>query len=158
LRPPALARVAAANLSEPPVRLIVPYGLAAGLILRAIESGSGLSERSAKQFVNRKSPRRRSNLAPRPVVRAARMVITLALIGASGRDQCDALSESQQLQFIRDIAPIGMIVSSEHHGGDAVGSRPHRAEFITFAKANPDKLNMFSRQRSTPHVAGDCSR
>jgi tripartite-type tricarboxylate transporter receptor subunit TctC len=67
------------------------------------------------------------------------------------------LYEKLNYNFIRDIAPIAGI-SHETYGMEVNPSFPAKtvSEFITYAKANPGKLNMASPGNgSGPHVAGE---
>jgi len=154
---PALLRVAAAQTyPNRPVRLIVPYGPAGGTDIAGRLIGQWLSERLGQQFVIENRPGAGSNLGTEAVVRAAPDGYTLALIGASGAINA-TLYQNLSFNFIRDIAPVGMIVSFPNIMVVTPSVPVHTvAEFITFAKANPDKLNMFSPgSGSTPHVAGE---
>ena len=157
LAPPALARVAAAQTyPNRPVRLIVPYGPGGGTDIAGRLIGQWLSERLGQQFVIENRPGAGSNLGTEAVVRAAPDGYTLALIGASGAINA-TLYQNLSFNFIRDIAPVGMIVSFPNIMVVTPSVPVHTvAEFITFAKANPNKLNMFSPgSGSTPHVAGE---
>src|SRR6266446_7097093 len=93
-----------------PVRIIVPFGPAGATDITARLIGQWLSERLDQQFVIENRPGAGSNLGTEAVVRAAPDGYTLALIGASGAINA-TLYQNLSFNFIRDIAPVGMIVS-----------------------------------------------
>src|SRR3954469_13495803 len=106
---PALPRVAGAQTyPNRPVRLIVPFGPAGGTDVAGRLIGQWLSERLGQQFVIENVPGAGSNLGTEAVVRAAPDGYTLALIGASGAINA-TLYQNLSFNFIRDIAPVGMI-------------------------------------------------
>jgi tripartite-type tricarboxylate transporter receptor subunit TctC len=71
--------------------------------------------------------------------------------------QCAALYEKLNYNFIRDIAPVAALMRvpnvMEVHPSVPAKTVP---EFIAYAKANPDKLNMASGGNGTSvHMAGE---
>jgi tripartite-type tricarboxylate transporter receptor subunit TctC len=81
---------------------------------------------------------------------------TLLLVNISNAVNA-TLYQKLNYNFIRDIAPVASI-SHETYGMEVHPSFPAKtvAEFITYAKANPGKLNMASPGNGTgPHVAGE---
>ena len=81
---------------------------------------------------------------------------TLALIGAPSAIN-STLYDNLTFNFIRDIAPVAIIVRFPNvmvvNPSVPAKTIP---EFIAYAKANPNKLNMASPGNgSTPHVAGE---
>src|SRR4051812_14825358 len=139
-----------------PVRVIVPFGSGGGTDIVARLIGQWLSERLGQQFVVENRPGAGGNLGTETVVRAAPDGYTLALIGAPGAINA-TLYPNLSFNFIRDIAPVAMIVRFPNvlvvNPSVAAKTVP---EFIAYAKANPGKLNMSSPGiGSTPHVAGE---
>jgi tripartite-type tricarboxylate transporter receptor subunit TctC len=139
-----------------PVRLIVPFGPGGGTDIVARLIGQWLSERLGQQFVIENRPGAGGNLGTEAVVRAPPDGYTLALIGAPSAINA-TLYERINFNFIRDIAPVAIIVRFPNVMV-VNPSVPARTvpEFIAYAKANPGKLNMSSPGNgSTPHVSGE---
>jgi tripartite-type tricarboxylate transporter receptor subunit TctC len=139
-----------------PVRIIVPFGPGGGTDIVARLIGQWLSERTGQQFVIENRPGAGGNLGTEAVVRATPDGYTLALIGAPSAINA-TLYEKMPFNFIRDIAPVAVIVRFPNvmvvNPSVPVKTVP---EFIAYAKANPGKLNMSSPGiGSTPHVAGE---
>jgi tripartite-type tricarboxylate transporter receptor subunit TctC len=154
---PATSRTA---LAQPyptrPVRLIVPFGPGGGTDIVARLIGQGLSERLGQTFVIENRPGAGGNLGTEAVVRAPPDGHTLALIGAPSAINA-TLYDNLSFNFIRDIAPIAIIVRFPNvmvvNPSVPAKTIP---EFIFYAKGNPGKLNMASPGNgSTPHVAGE---
>src|SRR3954465_2098856 len=156
---PAVSRVGGADAwaqayPSRPVRMIVPFGPGGGTDIVARLIGQWLSERTGQQFVIENRPGAGGNLGTEAVVRAAPDGYTLALIGAPSAINA-TLYQNLSFNFIRDIAPVGMIVRFPN----VMVVNPQVPaktvpEFIAYAKANPGKLNMSSPGiGSTPHVA-----
>jgi tripartite-type tricarboxylate transporter receptor subunit TctC len=154
---PAVSRVAVAqSYPSRPVRLIVPFGPGGGTDIVARLIGQWLSERLGQQFIIENRPGAGGNLGTEAVVRAAPDGYTLALIGAPSAINA-TLYDKLPFNFIRDIAPVAIIVRFPNVMV-VNPSVPARTvpEFIAYAKANPDKINMASPGNgSTPHVAGE---
>jgi tripartite-type tricarboxylate transporter receptor subunit TctC len=139
-----------------PVRLIVPFGPGGGTDIVARLIGQWLSERLGHTFVIENRPGAGGNLGTEAVVRAPPDGYTLALIGAPSAINA-TLYDNLTFNFIRDIAPVAMIVRFPNVlvVNPSVPART-TLEFIAYAKANPGKLNMASPGNgSTPHVAGE---
>ena len=139
-----------------PVRLIVPFGPGGGTDIVARLIGQWLSERLGQQFVIENRPGAGGNLGTEAVVRAPPDGYTLALIGAPSAINA-TLYDKLTFNFIRDIAPVAIIVRFPNvmvvNPSVPAKTVP---EFIAYAKANPDKINMSSPGNgSTPHVAGE---
>src|SRR3954467_15288738 len=152
---PAWSRVARAQTyPNRPVRVIVPFGSGGGTDIVARLIGQWLSERLGQQFVVENRPGAGGNLGTETVVRATPDGYTLALIGAPSAINA-TLYEKLSFNFIRDIAPVAIIVRFPNvlvvNPSVPAATVP---EFIAYAKANPGKLNMSSPGiGSTPHVA-----
>jgi len=139
-----------------PVRVIVPFGPGGGTDIVARLIGQWLTDRLGQSFVVENRPGAGGNLGTEAVVRAPPDGYTLALIGAPSAINA-TLYEKLSFNFIRDIAPVAMIVRFPNvlviNPSVPAKTVP---EFIAYAKANPGKLNMSSPGiGSTPHVAGE---
>jgi tripartite-type tricarboxylate transporter receptor subunit TctC len=154
---PATARVARAqSYPNRPVRLVVPFGPGGGTDIVARLIGQWLSERLGQQFVIENRPGAGGNIGTEVVVRSPPDGYTLALIGAPSAIN-PTLYDKMSFNFIRDIAPVAIIVRFPNvmvvNPSVPAKTVP---EFIAYAKANPNKINMASPGNgSTPHVAGE---
>lgn len=154
---PAFLRISRAQ-SYPtrPVRIIV--GLAPGgtqdILGRLM--GQWLSERLGQQFIVENRTGGAGNIAAEAVVRAAPDGYTLLIIGPSNASNA-TLYDKLSFNFIRDIAPVASLTRLpnifEVHPSVPVKTVP---EFITYAKANPDKLNFASGGNgSSQHLSAE---
>ena len=139
-----------------PVRLIV--GLAAGggqdIVARLL--GQWLSDRLSRQFIIENRPGASGNLALEAVANAAPDGYTLALLGVNNAINA-SLYNKPGFEFLRDIAPVAGIMRVPLvmvvHPSFPATTVP---EFITYAKANPGKINMGSGGNGTSiHVSGE---
>ena len=154
---PALSRIAWAQAyPSRPVRLIAGSapGSAVDILSRLI--GQWLSERLGQPLVVENRPGAGSNTATEAVVRAPADGYTLLLVQPAAAINA-TLYEKLNFNFIRDIAPVAGIVSVPlvMLVNPSVPARTV-PEFITYAKANPGRINMASAGTGTaPHVAGE---
>jgi tripartite-type tricarboxylate transporter receptor subunit TctC len=147
---------AAADYPSRPVRLIVPYpaGGAPDIVARLI--CKWLSERFGEQFIVDNRTGAGGNLGTEMVARAAPDGYTL-LHAVSTNVVNVTLYEHLNYNFIRDLAPIGMIATVPfalliYPGFPA----KTLGEFIAYAKANPGKVNMATQGiGTTPHICGE---
>jgi len=118
--------------------------------------GQWLSERLGQPFVVENRPGAATNIATEAVVRAPADGYTLLLFGSSSAINatfCDKLP----FNLIRDISPVAginrvpyVIVVNPSVPAKSV------PEFVTYAKANPGKINMASAGNgSVQHVSGE---
>jgi len=154
---PAVSRFAwAQTYPSRPVRIIVPTatGSTADILVRLM--GQWLSERLGQPFVVENRPGGGTNIGTEAVVRAPADGYTL-LWAASPNAINATLYDKLNFNFIRDIAPVAsllrvpfvMVVNP---------SFPAKTvpEFITYAKANPGKINFASGGTGyAAHVAGE---
>jgi tripartite-type tricarboxylate transporter receptor subunit TctC len=154
---PAVARTAMAQ-SYPtrPVHLVVPTTAGGGIDLLGRLLGQWLSERLGRQFVIDNRPGAGGNTGVEAVVRAPADGYTLLLVAVTNAINA-SLYDKLSFNFIRDIAPVAsalraslvMVVNPAFPAKTV-------PEFITYAKANPGKLNMASSGNGTPqHIAGE---
>src|SRR5580704_9084186 len=154
---PAVPRMASAQpYPTRPVRLIVGFAAGGAPDIAARLVAQWLSERLGQQFVIENRPGAGGNLATEIVAEASPDGYTLLLINISNAVNA-TLYQKLKYDFIRDIAPVASI-SHENYGMEVHPSFPAKtvAEFISYAKANPGKLNMASPGNGTgPHMAGE---
>src|SRR5262245_21952645 len=154
---PALSRVARGQAYPTrPVRIVVglPAGSSPDIVARLV--GQALSERFGQQVIIENRPGASSNIGTEVVVRAPPDGYTLLL--ATGSNSINAtLFEKLSFDFARDIAPVAsigrlacIVVVNPSFPAKTV------PEFIAYAKANPDKINMASLgSGTTPQLAGE---
>jgi tripartite-type tricarboxylate transporter receptor subunit TctC len=154
---PAVSRVARAQAYPTrPVRILV--GFAAGgtsdIVGRLL--GQWLSERFGQQFIVENRPGASANLATEAVAKAAADGYTLLLVSTTHATNA-ALYDKLNFNFLRDIVPVASVFETplvvEINPSVPVHTIP---ELISYAKANPGKLNLATPGIGTPpHVAGE---
>jgi tripartite-type tricarboxylate transporter receptor subunit TctC len=139
-----------------PVRIIVPFpaGQATDTIARLV--GQSLSERLGQAFVIENRTGAGGNIGTEAVVHAAPDGYTLLLAGLSSAFNA-TLYKKLNFNFLRDIAPVASIGGSPYvlviNPSNPAKTVP---EFIAYAKANPNKINMGSSGNgSVSHVFGE---
>jgi tripartite-type tricarboxylate transporter receptor subunit TctC len=154
---PAVSRIARAQTYPArPVRFVVgwPAGGVADIFARLI--GQWLSERLGQPIVIENRPGAGGNIGTEAVVHAPPDGYTLLLVGlwnAIGATLYDKLN----FNFIRDITPVAGIASMPNVM-EVNPSFPAKTvpELITYAKANPGKINMASGGTGGPnHMFGE---
>jgi tripartite-type tricarboxylate transporter receptor subunit TctC len=139
-----------------PVRLLVGYAAGGPLDTSARLIAQWLSERLGQQFIVENQSGAGSNLAAEMVVRAPPDGYTLLEISASNAWNA-TLYDNLKFNFIRDIVPIAGVrraagVMEVHPAVPVTTVR----EFIAYAKANPNKINMATGGvGSAPHLYGE---
>src|SRR5690349_15589047 len=154
---PLLSRLAAAqDYPSRPVRWTLGYttGGTTDIISRLVTQP--LTERLGQPFVIEPRPGAGTNLATEFVVRAAPDGYTLLFVGAPNAINA-TLYPKLSFEFVRDIAPVAAIASVPMvlivHPSVPAATIP---EFVAYAKANPQKVNMASSGvGTTPHLAGE---
>lgn len=153
---PAMPRLARAQAYPTrPVRWIVPYAAGASDFLARL-MGRSLSERLGQQVVIENRPGGGTNIGTEAVVRAPADGYTLLLIAPSGTINA-TLYDKLNFNLVRDIAPVATI-TRQAQVMVVNPSFPAKTvpEFIAYAKANPDKINMASvGVGSGQHLAGE---
>ncbi len=154
---PALSRIARAQTyPSRSVRVIVGQAPGSGSDIAARLIGQWLSERLGQPFVVENRPGAGGNIATEAVVRSPADGHTLLLVVTANTINA-TLYDKLGFVFLRDIAPVAgifrvpqvMVVNP---------SLPAKTvpEFISFAKANPGKVNMaLAGIGSVQHVAGE---
>jgi tripartite-type tricarboxylate transporter receptor subunit TctC len=155
-----LAGFGAARAADPyptrPVHWIVPFppGGATDVVARIV--GQWLSEHLGQQVVIDNRGGAGGNIATQSVINAAPDGYTVLLVPTSSAINA-TLYESLPFNFLKDIAPVAGLVRSPNVM-EVNLSVPAKtvAEFITFAKANPRKVNMASPGIGTSvHLSGE---
>lgn len=154
---PALTRIARADTyPSRPVHLIVFYAAGGGNDIIARLMGQWLSERLGQAFIVENRPGGGGNIGTESVVRAAPDGYTL-LLSSTANTVNATLYDNLDFNFIRDIAPVGSI-SRDPNILVVNQSVPAQSvpDFITYAKANPGKLNYASAGvGSSQHMSGE---
>jgi tripartite-type tricarboxylate transporter receptor subunit TctC len=154
---PAMSRIAnAQSYPARPVRLIIGYTPGGSADLTSRLMAQWLSERLGQQFLVESRPGAGTNLATEAVVNAPPDGYTLLLVAPANAINA-TLYEKLNHNFLRDIAPVAGI-NRFPNVMEVNPSVPAKTvpEFITYAKANPGKLNMASSgPGSTIHVSGE---
>jgi tripartite-type tricarboxylate transporter receptor subunit TctC len=154
---PALVRFASA-LDYPirPVRLIVGYapGGATDIIARLI--GQWLSDRLGQPFIIENRAGAANNIATEAAANAAPDGYTLLLVNPANAINV-SLYDNLSFNFLRDIIPVAGIIRVPNvmEVNPAIPAKTV-PEFIAYAKANSDKINMGSGGSGTSvHVSGE---
>jgi tripartite-type tricarboxylate transporter receptor subunit TctC len=154
---PALPQIVRAQTyPSRPVRLIVasPPGGTTDIAARLM--GQWLSERLGQPFVVENQPGAGSNIGTETVVRASTDGYTL-LVAQPANAINATLYDKLNYNFIRDIAPVAGILRVPNVM-EVNPSVPAKTvpEFIAYAKANPEMINMASGGNgSSSHLSGE---
>jgi len=119
--------------------------------------GQWLSDRLGQPFIVENKPGGSTNLATEEVAKALPDGYTLLLLVPSNAAINGSLYNNLNYDFARDLTPVGG-VSRETEVMVVNPSFPAKTapEFISYAKANPGKINMASPGIGTgPHMAGE---
>jgi tripartite-type tricarboxylate transporter receptor subunit TctC len=154
---PVLSRVARAQTwPARPVRIIVGFAAGGAADISARLMAQWLSERLGQSFVVENRAGAGGNLATEAVAAASPDGHTLLLVNPGAAINV-SLYEKLSFEFLRDIAPVAGIIRVPNVMGvhPAVSARTV-PEFIAYAKANPDKVNMGSAgSGSSGHISGE---
>jgi tripartite-type tricarboxylate transporter receptor subunit TctC len=139
-----------------PVRVVVGFAAGGPTDIVARLMGQWLSERSGQQFVVENRPGAGGNIATEVVVHAPPDGYTLLVFDASPAINA-TLYDRLSFNFIHDIAPVASIVRLPFVIllNPSVPTKTI-ADFIAYAKSNPNKVNMASAGiGSPPHISGE---
>jgi tripartite-type tricarboxylate transporter receptor subunit TctC len=139
-----------------PVRIVVGFAAGGAPDILARLFGQWLSDRLGQPFVIENRTGAGGNIATEAVVLAPADGHTL-LLTSMGNAVNASLFERLNYNFLRDVAPVAGI-SREPLGMEVHPSFPAKtvSEFITYAKANPGKVNYGSAGvGSSLHMAGE---
>jgi tripartite-type tricarboxylate transporter receptor subunit TctC len=154
---PAVSQIARAqSYPSRPVRIIVASAPGGTQDILARLMGQWLSERLGQPFLVENRAGGAGNIGTEAVVRAAADGYTLLTIGPANAANA-TLYDKLSFNFIRDIAPVASLTRVpnvlEVHPSVPVRTVP---EFISYARANPGKLNMASGGNGTSqHLSGE---
>ena len=154
---PALSRIACAETyPSRPVRVIVGTPPGGGMDIAGRVIAQGLTEQFRQQFFVEDKPGAGTNLATELVIRSVPDGYLLLLVSAANAINA-TLYPNLNFNFIRDMAPVATVAQvpqvMEVHPSVPATTVP---EFIAYAKANPNKINMASAGNgSVQHVAGE---
>jgi len=154
---PAVSRIASAEtFPSRPVRIIVGTPPGGGMDIAGRVIAQGLTEQFKQQFFVEDRPGAGTNLGTEMVIRAAPDGYTLLLVSAANAINA-TLYPNLSFNFIRDTAPVATVAQvpqvMEVHPSVPATTVP---EFIAYAKANPNKINMASAGNgSVQQVAGE---
>jgi tripartite-type tricarboxylate transporter receptor subunit TctC len=154
---PAISRIASAQAyPSRPVRIIV--GVAAGGATDTLARlmGQWLSERLGQPFIIENRPGAGNSIGAEAVVRAPADGYTLLLSGVFDATNA-TFYDKLNYNFVRDIAPVAGVIRGSYvmvvNPSVPAKSVP---EFITYAKANPRKVNKAATGTGTgDHIAGE---
>jgi tripartite-type tricarboxylate transporter receptor subunit TctC len=153
----ALPRLASAqDYPARPVRIVAGFAAGGGVDVTARLIGQWLAERLGQSFVIENRPGAGGNIGTEAVVNAAADGYTLLL--ATVPNAVNALLyEKLNFNFLRDTAPVAGIIRVPMvillNPSVPATTVP---EFISYAKTNPEKVNMASAGNgSAPHMAGE---
>jgi tripartite-type tricarboxylate transporter receptor subunit TctC len=154
---PAVSLIASAQAyPSRPVRIIV--GVAAGGATDTLARlmGQWLSERLGQPFIIENRPGAGNSIGAEAVVRAPADGYTLLLSGVFDATNA-TFYDKLNYNFVRDIAPVAGVIRGSYvmvvNPSVPAKSVP---EFITYAKANPRKVNKAATGTGTgDHIAGE---
>jgi tripartite-type tricarboxylate transporter receptor subunit TctC len=133
-----------------PVRVVVGFPPAGFTDTTTRLISAWLSEKLGQQFVVENRPGASSNIAAEFVARSAPDGYTLLQIG-DGNAYNATLYDNLNFDFIRDIAPVASVITAPFvlvvNPSFPAKTVP---EFITYAKANPGKINVGSLGPGSP--------
>jgi len=154
---PAVSRIASAQTyPSRPVRILVGFAPGGATDIVARLMAQRLSERLGQQFIIENRPGASTNIATEAVVNAPADGHTLLMVNPANAVNA-TLYDKLNFDFIRDIAPVGgitrvanvMVVNPSFPATTV-------PEFIAYAKANPDRINMASGGTgSSNHISGE---
>jgi tripartite-type tricarboxylate transporter receptor subunit TctC len=154
---PAFPRLASAlDYPTRPVRIVVGFTAGGGVDITARLIGQRLSERLGQSFFTENRPGAGGNIGTELVVSATSDGYTLLLATVPNAVNA-SLYEKLNFDFIRDTAPVAGVIRVPMVIllNPSVPAKTV-AEFISYAKANPGKINMASAGNGTaPHMAGE---
>jgi tripartite-type tricarboxylate transporter receptor subunit TctC len=139
-----------------PVRVVVGFAAGGTFDTLARLMSQWLSERYRQQFVIENRPGGGGTIGTEAAVRASPDGYTLLLVGPNNAISA-TLYEKLNFNFIHDIAPVAGIMSAPNvmEVNPAVPAKTV-PEFITYARANPGKINFASSGIGTSlHVSGE---
>ena len=154
-----LARAGSAFAADYPtkaVRWVVGYVPAGSTDILARLMGAYLTEKLHQQFIIENKPGAGNNIATEYVINSPPDGYTVYLVNPANGINA-SLYKKLPFNFVRDMAPVGGIMRVPN----VMIVNPNMpvktvAEYITYAKANPDKVNLISSGNGTSvHLSGE---
>jgi tripartite-type tricarboxylate transporter receptor subunit TctC len=151
-----IATAQSANYPNRPVHIIVGYpaGGSTDIVARLI--GNWLSGRLGQQFIVENRPGAGNNIGTDAVAKAAPDGYTMLLINPANTINA-SLYKKLSFNFLKDIEPVANVIEVPNvmEVNPDVPAKTV-AEFIAYAKANPDKVNVASSGNGTSiHLSGE---
>jgi tripartite-type tricarboxylate transporter receptor subunit TctC len=148
----------AAGLDYPtrPVRWVVAYPAGGTTDILARLFGQYLSEKLGQQFIVENKPGAGNNIGTEAVIHSPPDGYTVLLVNPANGINA-SLYKKLPFNFVRDIAPVAGIarVPNVMEVNPSVPAKTV-AEFIAYAKANPNKVNLASSGNGTSvHLSGE---
>ena len=154
---PAVSRIAQGETyPSRPVRLVVPFAPAGPNDIIARVLGQWLSERFGQPFVIENRPGAATNVGTEAVVNATPDGYTVLIVSSPHAINA-TLYEKLHFNFMRDIGPVAGILRAPNVMVVAPAFPTKSVpEFISYAKANPGKLNFASSGiGASNHMSGE---
>jgi len=151
-----LGEVRALDYPSRPVRWIVGYPAGGSTDITARIIGNWLSERLGQQFVIENKPGAGNNIGTDTMIHSAPDGYTVYLTNPANAINA-TLYQRLPFNFIRDSVPVAGFIRVPNVM-EVTPSLPVKtvAEFITYAKANSDKINWASSGNGTSvHLSGE---
>src|SRR6266702_8613327 len=154
---PALPQLASAlDYPTRPTKIVAGFAAGGGVDITARLIGQWLGDHLGQNFIVENRTGAGGNIGTEAVVNAAPDGYTLLLATVPNAVNA-SLYDKLNFDFIRGIAPVAGIIRVPMvillHPSVPAKTVP---EFITYAKANPGKVNMASAGNgSAPHMAGE---
>jgi tripartite-type tricarboxylate transporter receptor subunit TctC len=151
-----LSAASAADYPTKPVRWIVPYTPGGGTDITARILGQWLSERLGQTFIIENRPGAGNNIGTEAAINSPPDGYTVFLVNPANAINA-SLYPKLSFNFLRDMAPVAGIIRvpnvMEVHPGVPAKTV---AEFIAYAKANPNKINWATSGNGTSvHLSGE---
>jgi tripartite-type tricarboxylate transporter receptor subunit TctC len=139
-----------------PVRWIVSYTPGGGTDITARIMAQWLSERLGQQFIIENKPGAGNNIGTEAAIHSPPDGYTIFLVNPANAINA-TLYPKLSFNFMRDMAPVGLImrVPNVMEVNPKVPAKTV-AEFIAYAKANPNKINWATSGNGTSvHLSGE---
>jgi len=152
----ALAGRAAADYPTKPVKWVVPYPPGGTTDVLARLTAQWLAEKLGQQFVIENKPGGGNNIGTDFVIKSPPDGYTMLLVNPANGINA-TLYRDLAFNFIRDIQPVAGLVRTPNVM-EVPASLPVKsvAEFISWCKANPGKVNLASSGSGTSvHLSGE---
>ena len=151
-----IGNAAALDYPTRPVRWIVTYPPGGATDITARIMAQWLSERLGQQFIIENKPGGGNNIGTEAAIHSPADGYTLVLVNPANAINA-TLYPKLSFNFMKDIAPVGGIMRVPNVM-EVNPSFPAKtvAEFITYAKANPGKINWATSGNGTSvHLSGE---